>query len=93
MTEITYRPQGVCSNYIKVQIEEDGQSLEDNHVKRVLFLGGCPGNSLGLAKVLEGMKVKEVIEHLEGVRCGAKSTSCPDQLAQALKDYINGKGE
>lgn len=91
--EITCKPQGVCCQFIKVRIEENKEDLELGKVTRILFIGGCPGNSLALSKILEGLTVKEVIDKVEGVRCGAKGTSCPDQLAQILKDYINGKGE
>lgn len=91
--EITRKPQGVCCQFIKVRIEENKEDLELGKVTKILFIGGCPGNSLALSKILEGLTVKEVIDKVEGVRCGAKGTSCPDQLAQILKDYINGKGE
>ena len=90
--EITYRPQGVCCQYIKVRIEENKENLELGKVTRILFIGGCPGNSLALSKILEGLTIKEVIDKVEGVRCGAKGTSCPDQLALVLKEYL-AKGE
>ena len=51
-------------------------------------MGGCPGNALGLASVLKGKNIKEVIELLKGIKCGVKDTSCPDQLARALEEYI-----
>ena len=59
--------------------------LEDNKVKNVEFLGGCNGNLKGIGKLVEGMDVDEVISRLDGITCGMKSTSCPDQLAKALK--------
>ena len=75
----TYRTKGTCSQLITFDIE-------DNKVKNVKFIGGCPGNLLGITKLVEGMDKDEVIARIEGVRCGAKQTSCPDQLAQALKE-------
>ncbi|MDE7337439.1 MAG: TIGR03905 family TSCPD domain-containing protein, partial [Clostridia bacterium] len=69
-----YKPRGVCSQNIQFDIE-------DGIVKNVKYLGGCNGNLQGIGKLVEGMKVEEVIERLEGVKCGIKSTSCPDQLA------------
>ncbi|MCI7182121.1 MAG: TIGR03905 family TSCPD domain-containing protein [Schaedlerella sp.] len=74
-----YRPRGVCSRLIEFDIE-------DGKVKNVSFEGGCNGNLQGIARLVEGMDVNEVISRIEGIRCGFKSTSCPDQLAQALKD-------
>ena len=76
-----YEPQGVCSNLMQIELEE-------GLVKQVSFLGGCPGNLLGISQLVVGMPVEEVIEKLEGIRCGFKSTSCPDQLAQALKKAL-----
>ncbi len=73
-----YRPRGVCSRLIEFDIE-------DGKVKNVSFEGGCNGNLQGIARLVEGMDVNEVISRIEGIRCGFKSTSCPDQLAQALK--------
>ena len=73
-----YRPQGVCSQQIHFDII-------DNKVRNVSFVGGCNGNLQGISRLVEGMKVEEAIRRLEGIRCGFKATSCPDQLAQALK--------
>lgn len=73
-----YKTKGTCSQLITFD-------LEDNKVKNVQFLGGCNGNLKGIGKLVEGMDADEVIARLEGVRCGMKSTSCPDQLAKALK--------
>ena len=73
-----YKTKGVCSREINFEVE-------DNKVKNVQFVGGCSGNTQGVAKLCEGMDVNEVIDRLEGIRCGMKPTSCPDQLAQALK--------
>ena len=73
-----YRPQGVCSQLMEITVN-DG-ILEDLQV-----LGGCIGNLQGISSLFRGMKVEEVIQRLDGIRCGNKSTSCPDQLAKALK--------
>ena len=75
---MTYKTQGVCSS--KIEIEMDGDI-----VKNVSFTGGCPGNLQGISKLVEGMSKDEVIRKLEGITCGFKATSCPDQLARALK--------
>lgn len=74
-----YRPKGVCSQSIDFD-------LEDNKVKNVSFVGGCSGNLQGISRLIEGMDVNEAISRIEGIRCGFKSTSCPDQLAKALKE-------
>lgn len=75
---IEYEPQGVCSKYMKFEIEDDiVQSFE--------VIGGCHGNLQGIAALIKGMKVDDVIAKLEGIRCRSKMTSCPDQIAQALK--------
>ena len=75
-----YKTSGVCSRAIKFEVE-------DGLVKNVKFLGGCSGNTQGVAALVEGMPVDEVISRLEGIRCGAKPTSCPDQLACALREW------
>lgn len=80
-----YRPQGVCSQKIEFDIvQKDGKQI----VTGVRFVGGCHGNTQGVARIVEGMEVQEVINRLEGIKCGFKSTSCPDQLAKALKGAI-----
>lgn len=79
--EYTFRPRGVCSRGITFEVEGD-------IVKTVNFLGGCSGNTQGVARLAEGRKVNDVIRLLEGIDCGGKGTSCPDQLAQALKQTI-----
>lgn len=77
-----YKTSGTCSSKILFDIyEEDGVKK----VRDVKFIGGCSGNTQGVAKLVEGMVVEEVISRLEGIKCGFKPTSCPDQLAQALK--------
>lgn len=75
---ISYRPRGVCSQKMTIEVEE-------GTVRSVHILGGCSGNLQGLSALVQGMPVDEVIGRLEGIRCGFKPTSCPDQLAQALK--------
>ena len=76
-----YKTSGTCSQRILFEIE-------DNIVKNVQFLGGCHGNLQGIGRLVEGMDVNEVIRRIDGIHCGAKSTSCPDQLAKALKEAI-----
>lgn len=77
-----YKTKGTCSQRIFFEIE-------DGKVKNVQFVGGCNGNLKGIAALVEGMDVQDVISRIEGVRCGMKPTSCPDQLAKALKE-VNG---
>lgn len=77
---MVYKTQGVCAR----QIDFD---VRDNKVTGVRFLGGCSGNTQGVARLVEGMDVDEAISRMEGIRCGFKPTSCPDQLARALKAY------
>ena len=74
-----YRTNGVCSQAILFDVV-------DNKVTNVKFVGGCTGNTTGVAKLVEGMDIDEVISRLEGIKC-RPTTSCPDQLAQALKKY------
>lgn len=75
----TYRTKGTCSRSITFDIE-------DGVVRNVRFEGGCNGNLKGIGAIVDGMKVEDVIDKLSGIRCGFKSTSCPDQLAQALME-------
>lgn len=74
----TYTPRGVCSQRMEVEVE-------DGKILRVEVLGGCSGNLQGISRLLAGMDVDEAIRRMEGIRCGYKDTSCPDQLAKALK--------
>ena len=74
-----YKTKGTCSQMIFFD-------LEDNKVKNVQFMGGCNGNLKGISQLIEGMDADEVISRLEGTTCGMKRTSCPDQLAKALKE-------
>lgn len=76
-----YTTKGTCSREISFQIE-------DGKLKNVAFLGGCNGNLKGICSLVEGMNVDEVISRLEGTTCGSKATSCPDQLATALKEAL-----
>ena len=76
-----YRPKGVCSQQINFDIA-------DNKVTNVSFRGGCNGNLQGISRLIEGMDVNEAISRIEGIKCGVKGTSCPDQLAQALKESV-----
>ena len=78
----TYRTNGVCSMAINFDIDDD-------KVKSVEFIGGCSGNTQGVARLVEGMPVEEAIKRLEGIKCVNKPTSCPDQLATALKKALN----
>ena len=78
---MTYKTKGVCSR--EIHFELDGDT-----VKSVEFVGGCAGNTAGIANLVCGMKVEDVIKRLEGAQCGFKGTSCPDQLAKALKETL-----
>lgn len=81
MTEvIQYATEGTCCQMIQVKINND--SIED-----IDFLGGCHGNLQGIKQLVKGMKLDDVIEKLHGIKCGDKSTSCPDQLAKCLCEY------
>ena len=77
-----YEPKGVCSRRISFDIE-------NGKLHNVEYVGGCNGNLKGISKLLEGMSVDDVVERLEGTTCGFKSTSCPDQLAEAIKEAIS----
>lgn len=78
----TFYPEGVCSMMIEIELE--GEIIKD-----VVFTGGCNGNLSGISKLIKGMNAEEVIEKLEGTRCGFKDTSCPDQLSRALRQALN----
>ncbi|MBR7066428.1 MAG: TIGR03905 family TSCPD domain-containing protein [Prevotella sp.] len=75
-----YKTQGTCSQFIEVELSDDG-TLSD-----VTFVGGCNGNLQGISSLVRGMKVDDIINKLNGIRCGYKSTSCPDQLCRALEE-------
>ncbi len=78
---ITYQPKGVCSRLMRVEVE-------DGIIRQVEVQGGCSGNLQGISRLLVGMPVQQAIERMEGVRCGGKPTSCPDQLAKALRQAL-----
>ena len=81
MAKFTYQTKGVCSRSIDIEIEGD-------IIKEVKYNGGCSGNTQGVAALVQGMTVEEAVKRLSGIRCGFKSTSCPDQLSIALKEYL-----
>ena len=75
----TYKTKGTCAAAIEITLDDN------NIIENVKFIGGCRGNTQGISALVKGMKVEDAIARLEGIRCGFKNTSCPDQLAQALK--------
>ena len=79
---IEYKTSGTCSRMIKVEVE-------DGIITDCSFVGGCAGNTAGVASLVKGMKAEEAIERLKGIRCGFKNTSCPDQLSRALAEAIS----
>ena len=82
--ELTYRPKGVCSQLMEIE-------TEGSVIKSVKIRGGCSGNLQGISRLVVGMEISHAIECMEGIRCGFKSTSCPDQLAKALKTILEGE--
>lgn len=78
---MVYRTKGTCSSSIEIEVK-------NGIIENVQFVGGCNGNLKGIAALVKGMKAEEAVEKLEGIRCGMKPTSCPDQLAQALKTLL-----
>ena len=81
---MVFKTRGTCSRAIEVDVS-------DGIVSAVSFVGGCDGNSQGISKLAVGMKVEDVISSLEGIKCGRKDTSCPDQLAKALRELTANK--
>ncbi len=79
---IVYKTKGTCSRQIDVTLTDDGI------VEEVVFLGGCSGNTTGISALVKGMKAEDAISRLSGIKCGFKPTSCPDQLANALKEAL-----
>ena len=79
--KVEFKTKGTCSSLIEIQTEQ-------GIIEEVRFQGGCHGNLKGICSLVKGMPVAEVIQRLEGIRCGARPTSCPDQLAQALKETL-----
>ena len=84
MDRFTYQTRGVCARAIDFEIE-------DGVIRSVVFHGGCAGNTQGVAALVRGMRLEDAVERLAGIRCGYKSTSCPDQLATALREYLAKK--
>ncbi len=82
-----YRTSGVCSRSVSFDLDESGV------VTHVEYDGGCNGNSNGIARLVEGKKAQDIMNTLAGVRCGYKTTSCPDQLSKALAAALNGEGK
>ena len=80
MDKIVISPRGVCSRKIEIDVE-------DNVIVNVTFLGGCAGNTQGVAALLKGMSVDEAVSRLEGIKCGFRNTSCPNELAKGIKEY------
>ena len=83
---IEYRTKGTCSRVIILDID-------DGIVTECAFIGGCAGNTAGIASLVKGMKTEDVVAKLKGVKCGFKSTSCPDQLARAIEEALSGASE
>ncbi|MDE6931762.1 MAG: TIGR03905 family TSCPD domain-containing protein [Oscillospiraceae bacterium] len=81
----TYAPTGVCSSQIDLE-------LEDGVIRSVAFTGGCNGNLQGISRLVTGMRAQEAIERLQGIQCGWKPTSCPDQLSKALTEALKESG-
>ena len=79
---MTYKTKGVCAQGIEFEIDDNKK------VHNIKFTGGCSGNTQGVASLVEGMEVEEVIKRLKGIDCGGRGTSCPDQLAKALEQYL-----
>jgi uncharacterized protein (TIGR03905 family) len=79
---MTYKTSGVCSREICFEIDDETNTITELH-----FVGGCDGNTGGISRLVVGMKVDDVIRKLDGVTCGFRKTSCPDQLAKALKEW------
>ncbi len=78
-----YKTTGTCSTSIEIELDENGV------IENIAFIGGCSGNTQGIAALVRGQKAEDVIARLEGIRCGMRRTSCPDQLATALRQLIN----
>ena len=79
----TFRPKGVCSQEMRVDVDDQGV------IQKMEVLGGCSGNLQGISALVVGMTAEEAVHRLKGIRCGAKSTSCPDQLACGLEAWLN----
>ncbi len=84
--EYSYKPSGVCSREFVFDIEDD-------IIKSMKVIGGCSGNLQGISSLLVGMNINDVVNRVEGIKCGMRSTSCPDQIALALKKYIEDENK
>ena len=84
MEHITYKTQGVCSRQIDIDIE-------DGVIVKAQYTGGCSGNTKGVAALVAGMTIEDAISRLKGIHCGPRPTSCPDQMAKALEEYLANK--
>ena len=82
MKELIYQTKGTCARAIRIVLNDN------NEVEEAQFLGGCMGNTTGVSSLVKGMKAEEVIKRLQGIQCGNKGTSCPDQLSQALTSML-----
>ncbi len=82
MKQSMFTTSGTCSRFINFELDDD------MCLHNVQFIGGCPGNTIGIAHMVEGMKAEDVIKRLKGIKCGYKKTSCPDQLALALEKEL-----
>ena len=81
---MVYKTKGTCSREIHIEVEND-------IIKDVAFIGGCNGNTQGIASLVKGMNIHAVIAKMEGIDCGGRGTSCPDQLAKALKNFVTAQ--
>lgn len=79
----TYNTKGVCSRKIEIEVDNDTKKVTD-----VKFVGGCPGNLLGISALVKDGNIEDIVKRLKGTKCGFKATSCPDQLALALEDIM-----
>lgn len=84
--KVTYKTKNTCSSEINFEIE-------DNIIKNVGFINGCPGNLIAISKLVDGLDIDTVIKKCKGIKCGRKSTSCADQLASAIQETMTKKGE
>ncbi|MBQ8836123.1 MAG: TIGR03905 family TSCPD domain-containing protein [Clostridia bacterium] len=83
----TFKPKGVCPAEIRIELDED------NIIRGINAVGGCSGNLQGISVLAEGMSASEAVKRLKGIRCSFKQTSCPDQIAQALEEFLSEKAE
>ena len=83
--QYVYNTQGTCSKQIIIDVDEN------NIIENVTYIGGCNGNTKGISSLVKGMKIEDVIKKLQGIQCGFRPTSCPDQLATALKQIKEKK--